>query len=575
MRARRRHRRRSGGATRAGRRGWSSSPASGARRGCASTPPARAGPVGRGRAPGAVRGAAIPMRSIAAGHRGAGRIAPPTSATRDEALRELLRSRLGGLGPVDGRRAGAAARGCRARDVDAALLGAAGAKATCCRAASRRGAGRRRAEWCERHLLARIHRYTLKRLRREIEPVEPRDFVRFLFEWQHVGADRAGQRPRSAGRRAGAARRLRGAGRAVGSRDPAGARAATTRAPWLDDLCTAGRTLWTRLRPPAGDGPRAAARRRCARRRSCCCRGAARALDARSRRRRPTTPGSARARSAWSPTTSRRTARRSSTRSPTARACCAAELEDALGELVARGRVHCDSYAGLRALLRAGRRSARRRTRAGAAAPRCSASRTPAAGRWSRPPRRGRRRARQSRALRAGRATPMRSSTSPASCCGATASSAGACSSARRRWLPPWRDLVRVYRRLEARGEIRGGRFIAGLSGEQFALPEAIGARCARCGAGRADDALGLPRRGRSGQPARHRRRRARRSRGSPAARVLYRDGVPVATSVGGEVEALLPLDRDALRAASDALRQGPVWRLPAAAPRLENTLSS
>jgi ATP-dependent Lhr-like helicase len=40
--------------------------------------------------------------------------------------------------------------------------------------------------------------------------------------------------------------------------------------------------------------------------------------------------------------------------------------------------------------------------------------------------------------------------------------------------LPPWRDLVRVYRRLEARGEIRGGRFVAGLAGEQFALPEAI-----------------------------------------------------------------------------------------------------
>ena len=43
-------------------------------------------------------------------------------------------------------------------------------------------------------------------------------------------------------------------------------------------------------------------------------------------------------------------------------------------------------------------------------------------------------------------------------------------------WLPPWRELLRVYRRMEARGEIRGGRFIAGLSGEQFALPEAVGA---------------------------------------------------------------------------------------------------
>ena len=42
-------------------------------------------------------------------------------------------------------------------------------------------------------------------------------------------------------------------------------------------------------------------------------------------------------------------------------------------------------------------------------------------------------------------------------------------------WLPPWRDLLRVYRRLEARGDIRGGRFVAGFPGEQFALPEAIG----------------------------------------------------------------------------------------------------
>src|SRR5205814_7888408 len=42
-------------------------------------------------------------------------------------------------------------------------------------------------------------------------------------------------------------------------------------------------------------------------------------------------------------------------------------------------------------------------------------------------------------------------------------------------WLPPWRDLLHVYRRLEACGEIRGGRFVAGFAGEQYALPEAIG----------------------------------------------------------------------------------------------------
>jgi ATP-dependent Lhr-like helicase len=43
-------------------------------------------------------------------------------------------------------------------------------------------------------------------------------------------------------------------------------------------------------------------------------------------------------------------------------------------------------------------------------------------------------------------------------------------------WLPKWRDLLRVYRKLEARGEIRGGRFVSGFSGEQFALPEAVAA---------------------------------------------------------------------------------------------------
>src|SRR5207248_6007840 len=42
-------------------------------------------------------------------------------------------------------------------------------------------------------------------------------------------------------------------------------------------------------------------------------------------------------------------------------------------------------------------------------------------------------------------------------------------------WLPPWRDLLRVYRTLEARGDIRGGRFVAGFSGEQYALPDAVG----------------------------------------------------------------------------------------------------
>ena len=78
-------------------------------------------------------------------------------------------------------------------------------------------------EWCERRLLARIHRYTIKRLRAEIEPVAARDFLRFLFDWQRVTADTRMEGPDALGGGVRAARRVRGAGRRVGDRDPAGA----------------------------------------------------------------------------------------------------------------------------------------------------------------------------------------------------------------------------------------------------------------------------------------------------------------------------------------------------------------
>jgi ATP-dependent helicase Lhr and Lhr-like helicase len=108
-------------------------------------------------------------------------------------------------------------------------------------------------------------------------------------------------------------------------------------------------------------------------------------------------------------------------------------------------------------------------------------------------------------------------------------------------WLPPWRELLRVYRRLEARGEIRGGRFIAGFSGEQFALPEAVGLlrQTRRCLPSEqwislsAADPLNLigiltpgPR--------------------LPALtdnRLIYRDGLPIATLCGGKVQFLTALD--------------------------------
>ena len=103
--------------------------------------------------------------------------------TREEAIVELLRGRV-----VD-RRARRRRRRSRRRcaiseaDADAALLDARSARASSCAGVSPAGA---ELEWCDRRLLARIHRYTLNRLRAEIEPVSPADFMRFLFAWQHV-----------------------------------------------------------------------------------------------------------------------------------------------------------------------------------------------------------------------------------------------------------------------------------------------------------------------------------------------------------------------------------------------------
>ena len=124
-------------------------------------------------------------------------------------------------------------------------------------------------------------------------------------------------------------------------------------------------------------------------------------------------------------------------------------------------------------------------------------------------------------------------------------------------WLPPWRDLLRVYRRLEARGEIRGGRFVAGFSGEQYALP----------------DAVGLLREVRRKQPS---GAWVSLSGADPlnlvgiltpgpklaaltGNRLLYRDGLPVALLAGGEAHFLETLDAGSEWQARKALLRGAV----------------
>src|SRR2546430_11984919 len=101
--------------------------------------------------------------------------------SREEALVEVLRGRLEGLGPVT-REALTAALGLAPNEI-AAALAALEAEGFAMRGRFTPAAGE---EWCERRLLARIHGYTVKRLRAEIEPVAARAFLRFLLTWQPV-----------------------------------------------------------------------------------------------------------------------------------------------------------------------------------------------------------------------------------------------------------------------------------------------------------------------------------------------------------------------------------------------------
>jgi ATP-dependent Lhr-like helicase len=227
------------------------------------------------------------------------------------------------------------------------------------------------------------------------------------------------------------------------------------------------------------------------------------------------------------------------------------ELEDALAELVVRGRAHCDSFAGLRALLvpaskRDGNASRRRR--------RVALFGIQDAGRWAlvRAP---------ARAPESGEPSATAPSHSP------DAIEHVARVLLRRygvvgwrllereaAWLPPWRDLVRVYHRLEARGEIRGGRFIAGIPGEQFAMPEAVAAmrrvrkqpHDGRIVAISATDPANLLGTVLPGEKVPR----------VPGNRVAFRDGIPVATLAGGQVAVLVEIDAQVRRDAEAALRR-------------------
>jgi ATP-dependent Lhr-like helicase len=135
-------------------------------------------------------------------------------------------------------------------------------------------------------------------------------------------------------------------------------------------------------------------------------------------------------------------------------------------------------------------------------------------------------------------------------------------------WLPPWRELLRAYRRLESRGEIRGGRFVAGFSGEQFALPEAIASL--REVRRRSDPESWIVVSGSDPLNLAGILSPGPKLAALAGNRLLYRGGVPVAVLVAGDVGFLQQLDPAAEWQAREMLLHAPT-EAPSVAPELSS----
>ncbi len=449
--------------------------------------------------------------------------------TRDEALKEILRDRLQGSGPITARELGLPL-GLPVSDVEQVLL-ALEAEGSVMR--GRFTPGTTEEEWCERRVLARIHRYTVNRLRKEIEPVELRDFLRFLFHWQRVAPEARVEGPDAV---AGVVSQLEGfeAPAAAWETEILPARVNDYDPAWLDELSLAGRVAWSRLVALKSTGERSPSPVRTT------------PIVVTARRNLPL----------WTGLSSNQDEIALSARAAQIKAHLSehgasffeeivdatgllrVQAEEALGELVAQGLATADSFAGLRALLVP---SDRRRTPHHGRKRRGTLFGLEDAGRWSLV-RRKKDAIEQSQLVEhAARALLRRYGVMFWRLTEREAD-----------WLPPWRELLRCYRRLEARGEIRGGRFVAGVSGEQFAAPEAIGLlrdarRAERAGtliSVSGADPLNLVGILTPGP----------RVAALTGNRVLYRDGVPLALLAAGEVRFLESIAPEAEWAARNAL---------------------
>jgi ATP-dependent Lhr-like helicase len=307
-------------------------------------------------------------------------------------------------------------------------------------------------EWCHRRLLARIHRLTIGRLRREIEPVTTVEFFAFLNRWQHLSP---GHQLHGLDGTLQIIRQLQGSefGAAAWESEVLPRRVARYQPGYLDQLCLAGEVSWGRLSPhPAFERE-----------------------GEEGRRVRPTRVAPLaiflRDDAAWLLATPQPSPKDSlshparevlavlETRGASffadllrATGRLASEVEDALWELVAAGLVTADGFENLRALIDPKRRRGEGRGR--------SARPRHAPGRWA--------------LLRRTEAPPDGHAEAFARQLLQRWGVVFRDAAYREPLAPAWRDLLVALRRMESRGEIRGGRFVAAFVGEPFALPEAL-----------------------------------------------------------------------------------------------------
>jgi len=418
--------------------------------------------------------------------------------TAEDALVEVLRGRLEGLGPVTVEGL-ATSFGLSRSDIESGLLKL---EAEGFVIRGQFTPGGTETEWSARRLLARIHRYTLNRLRQEIEPVSTADFMRYLLAWQKVAPDHQMEGPESV---RAIIEQLEGfeAPAAAWEGELLPSRLVDYDPGWLDALCLSGEVVWARLTPPAP--PSAASRAASSEN------GTERARGSAPVRNTPIALLRRKNFAVWN-SVFRQPSLNDAEFSTTTRAVrdylatrgasfftdivegtrlLRAQVEESLAELVANGLVISDSFAGLRALLTP---SSRKTQAAAKRKHRQAAYEMSSAGRWSLL-QRDAGTAGMSSATTRGislTASPGRHPDWDATAKEGASESAEAAEKIARILLKrygvvfkrlleregialPWRVLLRIYHRLEARGEIRGGRFVAGISGEQFALAEAVG----------------------------------------------------------------------------------------------------